>query len=385
MHDLADAGEGRIGVEPESPEERLERAAVAFVRELGLEHVEAELPALRAVALGRNEREARAGVDEGPNEPGTRDAIDEDAGTRNPRAVAIRCELSLGPRWPSGCIEGVEGVLRRTRLRTTEEVDRADGGKPRLETRHFLVRWCTSAAGRAICRRFCTARLAQPPRRERDLVVLATARALKELAHVIGGEPIHEVRSADRRVAAALDDLRANPLEVLALLFAVGKDVHGVLHRYSTDALQPTPDLHAQVIGLGRNLVDEEQPALLGRLGVRILTHGATPPRSIMVPAPTPIARSYTSIDCGDVLERGSRAVEDDGFLRRPAAGLSAGDDVRELGMDIGSLHNAGDERMVQLADRRTLLDDVRTRPYSRQAARARSPVFQDCRHRPRR
>jgi hypothetical protein len=44
VHDLGDGQERRIAVEPERVHQRLERAAVAFVCELRVEHVEAKLP-----------------------------------------------------------------------------------------------------------------------------------------------------------------------------------------------------------------------------------------------------------------------------------------------------------------------------------------------------
>lgn len=84
MNDLGDLRQRRI-VELEPPQQRLEGAAVALVRVLGLEHVESQLSRLRLVTLRRDELEARVGVDEALDEPCARDAVDEDALPRDPR------------------------------------------------------------------------------------------------------------------------------------------------------------------------------------------------------------------------------------------------------------------------------------------------------------
>src|SRR5256885_17243986 len=61
----------------------------------------------------------------------------------------------------------------------------------------------------------------------------------------------------------------------------------------------------------------------------------------------------------GDVLEGGSGAVEQGDFLRRDAAGLSSGAELRELGVDAGPLDRPTGERMVQLADLGALVEAV--------------------------
>jgi hypothetical protein len=75
-------------------------------------------------------------------------------------------------------------------------------------------------------------------------------------------EAIDEGGPTDRRLAAPLDDLTEDPLEVLHALLGLGEDVHGVLDRHGADARQAPPDLHPEIVGLGRNLMNEEQPGL---------------------------------------------------------------------------------------------------------------------------
>ena len=87
MDDLGDRLERRV-VRPACAEQDLEGAVVALVRELGLEHVEAELARLRHVALGRHELEPGLRVDEAADQPGRGDAVDVHALARHPGPAA---------------------------------------------------------------------------------------------------------------------------------------------------------------------------------------------------------------------------------------------------------------------------------------------------------
>src|SRR6266545_607580 len=102
VDDLRDGAERRL-IEPEALDQHLERAEVALVGELRLEHVEAQLALLRLVSLRRHELEARLRVDELPDEPSARHPIDLDPGPRDPRSAPVllrperclRCLLRL--------------------------------------------------------------------------------------------------------------------------------------------------------------------------------------------------------------------------------------------------------------------------------------------------
>jgi len=76
VHDLGDGAERRIG-EREPVEQRLERAAISGMCEFAVEHVEAQF-ALSRPRLRIDELESRVAIDEPPNQPGARNAIDED-------------------------------------------------------------------------------------------------------------------------------------------------------------------------------------------------------------------------------------------------------------------------------------------------------------------
>src|SRR5207247_7187684 len=71
VHDLADRAQRGVA-QSKPPEQRLEGAAVPFVRVLGLEHVEAQLALTRRVALGSHEFEPGRGIDEALDQPRTR-------------------------------------------------------------------------------------------------------------------------------------------------------------------------------------------------------------------------------------------------------------------------------------------------------------------------
>src|SRR5205823_3046567 len=137
VDDLRDGTHCRI-VYREPGAQDLEGAEIALVRELGLEHVEAELARLGTISLARYEFEPRVRVDDAPNQPGARDPIDVDA-------------------------------LPRT---------------------------------------------------------------------------FNEARFAHRSVAAALDDLAQQPLEVLLRVVGPGCHVYRVLDRHRPHRLQPPPDFH---------------------------------------------------------------------------------------------------------------------------------------------
>ena len=79
----ASAGSSR----PARRQQHLEGAAIAVVRELAFEHVEAQFARPRRVARARHELEARAGVDEAADQPGRGDAVDLHALPRHPDAT----------------------------------------------------------------------------------------------------------------------------------------------------------------------------------------------------------------------------------------------------------------------------------------------------------
>lgn len=124
-------------------EEHLERAAIAFVRELGLEHVEAQLARLGRVALAAHEREARLRIEEAPDEPRAGDAVDVDVLASDPGTAAYRGGqhrlLMLHRRFACAAFEArfelTHEPLDRDAAGGREEVDRRDLAELLLEAR----------------------------------------------------------------------------------------------------------------------------------------------------------------------------------------------------------------------------------------------------------
>ena len=88
----------------------------------------------------------------------------------------------------------------------------------------------------------------------------------EERLHVIVREAVHEGRLTDPRLTASFGDLAQHPLEILLGPVTPGQDVHGVLDRDGSDALKPASDLGTQVVGLGRDRMDEEEPGVVNWL-----------------------------------------------------------------------------------------------------------------------
>src|SRR5713226_3039572 len=96
VDDLGDRSKSRL-VELQTLEQHLEGAAIAFVSEIGLEHVKADFPFLRLIPSRGNEFEFGFGIDKAPDQPGARHPIDTNSLARDPNASAIfaarRCRL----------------------------------------------------------------------------------------------------------------------------------------------------------------------------------------------------------------------------------------------------------------------------------------------------
>ena len=95
VNDLGDRMEPRI-TQREAGEEHLERAAVALVRKLRVEHVEPELAWPGAVVLANDELEPRVRVDEPADEPAARHPVNVDALPGDPRSAAATVDTR---RW----------------------------------------------------------------------------------------------------------------------------------------------------------------------------------------------------------------------------------------------------------------------------------------------
>jgi hypothetical protein len=202
VNDLSERHQRPI-TKTEAPDERLERAVLADVRVLGLEHVEAELARLSCVATRRNELESRVGVDEAPYEPCARDSVDVHPRSRHPRATPFHA------------------------------ID---------------------------CRRCSVFAFAGP------LAALGRQHRLQLLV----GHSFDQMAFNDHRAPALDLDLLPQPLQILERLVAARECVDGLLDRDGADAPQSPPRLHPQVVWLGRQLMNEEQPAPAAERALRV-------------------------------------------------------------------------------------------------------------------
>jgi len=77
------------------------------------------------------------------------------------------------------------------------------------------------------------------------------------------------------------------------------------------------------------------------------------------VPAPTAQARSYTVATAANILERGPGAVEDHSLGARSTPDNPTAHETREIAAHIVARQHTRVERVMELADRRALLEEV--------------------------
>ena len=138
-----------------------------------------------------------------------------------------------------------------------EEVDRRDLSEPLAQPDDLRVR-----LGVQLLRRGRV----EPCRKGACLLgdgaVVFIARRIEESPRLRIRKALDELRLADHRLAAALDDFLEQPPEILLRLGVRRQRVDRAFHRDRADVLQSPPDLHSEIGGLGRQLVNEEQPPL---------------------------------------------------------------------------------------------------------------------------
>src|SRR5262249_37346395 len=120
---------------------------IALVRELRLEHIEAELAAERLVAFGGDKFKARVRIDEASDEPGTRHAIDVNPPPRDPRFVR-EIRGPVRPRFPArgdrlfaanAACEPADDAFGRVAPRRAEKVDADDFREPASQLLDFAL------------------------------------------------------------------------------------------------------------------------------------------------------------------------------------------------------------------------------------------------------
>src|SRR5258705_106489 len=272
VYDLRDRRERGV-VDAEAIDQHLEGAPVPFVRELRFEHVEADLARERSVTFSGDELEAAFRIDEAADEPGAGHAVDVnplagDPGLAFEALRAGRRKLDSGPArlFPHARLDSMDQPFDRLAAGRAEEIQRDDlrealpqPGGVRFGLRAPAV-WDLFFGRR---------RFLQPPGLPGEPPVVRLPRGLEQGLYLPVGKTVDKTGLTNRSFALARDDLPQDPLEVFLGLIGPGQNVDGVFDRDRAEALEPAPDLHPEVIRLGRQLVNEQQPAAFGFLHIR--------------------------------------------------------------------------------------------------------------------
>ena len=198
------------------------------------------------------------------DQPGRRDPIHVYALARDPRPSLqpaqrllvtdhgfLPTEIERGLGQP--CFKGHERSLGGLAAVGAEEVDLDDLGQLPAQPRELSL-----TLGPLI--RLRGELIGESPGFTGDGVVVGVARRVEHGAYLLVGEPVDEARLAQRRFAAARDDLLHQPAEILLGLLAQRQSIHRALHRHGAHGLQPAPDLDAEIRRLRRQLMDQQQP-----------------------------------------------------------------------------------------------------------------------------
>lgn len=293
VNDLGDGPHALVG-KAHAADQRLERAAILFVREIAADHVEPEL-AVFVLGCWIGKAETCFGVDEAADEPGRGHSIDLDSGTCNPGPVA---QLGIGfqhsclllPVFSEACFDRCHGLLGFFPSAGVEEIDAPDfvktAGQPGLGCAQLSCR-CGAAGRLHCCMRFSG-----------DGLVVSVPRFFELSDGRLAGNAVDKVAVEQVSVASACSDLLSDPLQVLEGLSTMRKQIDGVLDCYGARAGEPLPDLGPEIEGAGRDAMNEDEPARhstiltiacqLWQLLYSILEMNTASPPSTPHPCPSP-------------------------------------------------------------------------------------------------
>ena len=182
------------------------------------------------------------------NSPAGADAASPSGRRRHRRPPSTRRAVPPRPRGPGASKKSMATISAR-----------------RLRRRTSVAALASAPVSRPLPRR--VAAVCERARLTRERGVVRSRAALKRPSMAASDRPSTKRASQTVASPAAGDDLPAHPLEVLEGLVAARQDVDGVLDRHRAQRLQTPPDLHPQVAGRGRDLVDEDEPPRRGRFG----------------------------------------------------------------------------------------------------------------------
>ncbi len=135
-------------------------------------------------------------------------------------------------------------------------IDRRDLGEPVIEPRQI--------GGPGVAR--------EGLRLARNGHIVGRTRLAKQRLNVGIAQAVDKVSPAHRAFPPALHDLLQEPSKVFERLIAMREDPNRILDRHGADALQAAPHFYPEVVGLRRDLVEQEEPT-----SARCVSHrGAT-------------------------------------------------------------------------------------------------------------
>src|SRR5262245_23459130 len=250
-------------LEPEPPDQRLERAVLAVVAEVGAQHVERN--SLARGVRGVGERERRVGIAEALDEPRRGDAVDVRPRAGHPRAPARRQRRGMAPFGGGGPGFGRAQTLRR-RLperpgalprRRLQVVDRRDAVELALES----VEPGPELRGRSTVRRPVTIELTEDLTTSlHDRLVFGAPRGVKEPGDLVVLHGLDAVDAQQRDLPLERLDLLHQPLKELGRLGGLRQDPPGAAEPDGAHALELSPDADAMPRGRGRERHEQGQP-----------------------------------------------------------------------------------------------------------------------------
>src|SRR6478672_7898932 len=101
----------------------------------------------------------------------------------------------------------------------------------------------------------------EPASFQGNFVVVRAAGGLKQGFHFSVRKTVDETCFAEDCSSTAFNDFPQNPLKIFLRLLVLGQDIHGVLNGHCAEPLKPPPNFDAEIIGLGRDLMNEQQPS----------------------------------------------------------------------------------------------------------------------------
>src|SRR3954471_1488607 len=237
VHDLPDGAQRRVA-EAGAAQQDLKRAAVALVRELGFEHVEAQLAGLPPVAFGRQDLEPPLGVDEAADQPRGGDPVDVNARTGDPRAPVKIGQSHRSPLVLLGDLRLCDSFFAQPLLQAREQaIDCIAPVRPeKVDRDHVIVAGLEALKLRLALDALLSEgkrieREGKRPRLFGEFFVVRVARDPEQFFDLLVRETSDELCLADQTLSILVLNFLQEPLKILLGLLARRQRVDRVLDR----------------------------------------------------------------------------------------------------------------------------------------------------------